>query len=357
MDEVARVDAGIKRHNDVMALDAERQFNDVSRSPDVSAAKVDERSIFNTWARRGDAGLSAEQRAAIQNTMSTTTTTEGGFTVQTDVAKSLQDALKAYGGVRSVADVFSTAQGNDINWPNSDGTSETGELIAQNTTATAADPVFGSTTLSVYKFSSKIVAVPFELLQDSSLDIEAIIRQRLIDRLGRVQNTYFTTGTGTAQPRGVVTAASSGKVGLVGQTLTVIYDDLVDLKHSVNRAYRANAAFCMNDLSVSVVSKLKETTGRPIWEYSTQIGAPDTLLGHRVAINDDIAVMAANAKSIMFGDCSQYNIRDVANSISMRRFDDSAFALNGQVGFCGWQRSGGNLLDTAACRAYVNSAT
>ena len=42
---------------------------------------------------------------------------------------------------------------------------------------------------------------------------------------------------------------------------------------------------------------------------------------------------------------------------SLRRFDDSAFALNGQVGFCGWMRTGSNLLDTAAVRVYANSAT
>lgn len=47
----------------------------------------------------------------------------------------------------------------------------------------------------------------------------------------------------------------------------------------------------------------------------------------------------------------------MAGSYSIRRFDDSAFALNGQVGFCGWMRSGGNLLDTAAVKYYQNSAT
>ncbi len=113
----------------------------------------------------------------------------------------------------------------------------------------------------------------------------------------------------------------------------------------------------MNDMSVAVVSKLKDTTGRPIWVPSVVAGAPDTLLGFPVAINDDVPVMAANAKSIVFGDLSTYAIRDVKNSSSLRRFDDSAFALLGQVGFCGWQRSGGNLLDPAAVKLYVNSAT
>jgi predicted phage gp36 major capsid-like protein len=40
----------------------------------------------------------------------------------------------------------------------------------------------------------------------------------------------------------------------------------------------------------------------------------------------------------------------------MRRFDDSAFALKGQVGFCGWTRTGSNLIDTEAVKLFVNSA-
>ena len=137
----------------------------------------------------------------------------------------------------------------------------------------------------------------------------------------------------------------------------MIYDDLVDLKHSVNRAYRAGGKFMMNDLSVAIVSKIKDTTGQPIWVPGITQGAPDLLLGHPVVTNDDMAVMAANAKSIIFGDLSKYAIRDVNGSTMIRRFDDSAFALSGQVGFCGWQRSGGNLLNTAAVKYYANSAT
>src|SRR3546814_1871356 len=39
-------------------------------------------------------------------------------------------------------------------------------------------------------------------------------------------------------PNGLITAATVGKTGTTGQTLTVIYDDLVDLEHSVDPAYR-----------------------------------------------------------------------------------------------------------------------
>jgi HK97 family phage major capsid protein len=209
----------------------------------------------------------------------------------------------------------------------------------------------------VYKYSSKQIALPLELIQDSAIDVIAMVISRLAMRIARVQNRHFTVGTGSGQPAGLIPSATVGKTGATGQTVTITWDDTIDLKHAVNRAYRNGAKYMLNDLSVATVSKIKDTTGRPIWTPAMTADAPDMLNGFPVVINDDIAVMAANAKSLAFGNFSYYNIRDVQNTTTMRRFDDSAFALKGQVGFCGWTRSGGNLLEPAAVRVYQNSAT
>ena len=319
------------------------------------------KDLFAKWMQGGDKAMSAQDWADIRATMSTSTAGEGGYTVPTDVAANIIEVLKAYGGVRSVANVIQSSQGNDINFPTSDGTSEVGELIGQNTTATAADPSFGVVTLKTYKFSSKIVAVPYELLQDSNADIEAFITRRLGDRLGRIQNQMFTTGNGTTQPNGVVTAAASGKVGTTGQTTSVIADDLIDLIHSLDPAYRAgNCRFMMADSSLKVIRKLKDSQNRPIFlpgydGLGNAMG--DSILGYGVTINQDMAAMAANAKSILFGDFSRYTIRDVMG-MTLFRFEDSAYAKLGQVGFLAWMRTGGTLTDGGApIKAYVNSAT
>lgn len=318
--------------------------------------------LFNKWLRNGDKALSAQDWQTIRNTMSTTTDTQGGHTVPTEVASSVIDVLKAFGGMRQASTVITTDSGASINYPTSDGTSEVGEIIAENTTATAADPSFAVVTLSTYKFGSKIIAVPFELLQDSAVDIEGFIARRIAERLGRIQNQMFTTGTGTSQPRGVVTAAALGKTGTTGQTTTVIADDLIDLVHSVDPAYRENGrvAFMMNDQSLKVVRKLKDSQNRPLFlpGYDGLAGPmANTLLGYPIVINQDVATMAANAKSILFGDFSRYTIRDVMG-MTLFRFEDSAYIKLGQIGFLAWMRSGGNLTDGGSpIKYYANSAT
>lgn len=320
------------------------------------------KALMVKWMRGGDKVMTADDWTTIRATMSTTTAGEGGYTVATEVARQVVDALKMYGGMRSVAEIIPTSGFGDLNYPTSDGTAEVGELIAQNTTATALDPSFGVITITPYKFSSKIVAVPFELLQDSAVDIEAFVRKRLEERIGRINNTYFTTGTGSSQPRGIVPATTAGKTGTTGQTLTVIFDDLVDLIHSVDPAYREGGAcrWMMHDSSLKVVRKIKDTAGRPIFLPGYDgLGAKmgDTILGYETTINQDVAVMAANAKSILFGDMKKYVIRDVM-AVQLFRFDDSAYIKLGQIGFLMWTRNGGNFVDVGgAVKHYANSAT
>ncbi len=320
------------------------------------AMTIDALTAVALYMRFGN-NVSPEQAIEIRNAMSTTMPAEGGYTVPSEVATMVIAKLKAFGGMREVAEIIPTDSGNPLSFPTNDGTGEVGEIVGENAAAATGETTFGTVSLNVFKYSSKKIALPIELIQDSAIDVVAFVVDRLAERIARIQNTHFTVGAGTTLPDGIIPRSGVGKTGLTGQTLSVLYDDLVDLKHSVNRAYRGKAKFMMNDLSVSVVSKIKDTTGRPVWVPAVTEGAPDMLLGHPVVTNDDMAVMAANAKSIAFGDLSQYKIRDVKNSTSIRRFDDSAFALLGQVGFCGWQRSGGNLIDTAAVKLYVNSAT
>lgn len=367
MDELNGLDDRIKRIHDVNAKIADDALTaGVAEGAERIARNKDDKgmAIYAKWLRGGDKALNAEDFTHIRNTMSTTTGSEGGFTVATEVASEVISALKAFGGMRQAADVFSTLQGNPMSFPTSDGTAEVGEIIAENVTATDADIVFGTVGLPVYKFSSKVVTVPIELLQDSSIDVESYVRARLVERLGRITNQMFTTGTGTAQPNGVVTGATVGVTAGNGtsQVTAVIYDSLVNLQHSVDPAYRESGAakWMFNDTTLREIRKMKDTQGRPIfvpgYEVSSPGGMPDLLLGSPIIINQSVANMAASARSILFGDFKGYKIRDVM-ALSLFRFDDSAFMKKGQIGFLAWMRSGGNLTDVGAVRVFVNAAS
>ncbi|NOR71389.1 MAG: phage major capsid protein, partial [Methylomarinum sp.] len=103
-----------------------------------------------------------------------------------------------------------------------------------------------------------------------------------------------------------------------------------------------------------------DSNGRPIFIPGfAGLGGPvaPTILGYAVTINNDMAEMAANAKSILFGDFSHYIVRDVMD-MTMYRFTDSAYAKLGQVGFMMLSRHGGTFTDVGgAVKYYQNSAT
>ena len=360
VDETERIERQIEAHQRLLDNEAEDSFSKLPTKE--KGAKVDPAmAAYENYLRKMSNRLTPQEIEAIRNTMSTTTGSEGGYTVQPIVASTLIEALKDFGAMRRLAERLVTTNGADLSFPSTDGTSEEGEIIAQNTTATDADVGFGTVPLNTFKFSSKVVTIPIELLQDSNIDVVALVNNRLRERVGRIQNRVFTVGTGTGQPFGITTAASAGKVGATGQTLTVTYDDLVDLVDSIDPAYQiAGLKFQFAQAVRRAVRKIKDTTGRPIWTPSYDEGmsakTPDLLLGYPVEINNHMPVPAANAKSISFGDHSKYMVRD-AMELTMFRFEDSAYLKKGQVGFLAWARAGGNLTDTNAVKVYQHSAT
>jgi HK97 family phage major capsid protein len=373
-EECERITTQIAAHERQLQTSREMNHTDAEEfrmsASDRKFELSDSQKALNIFLRKSFKDMSVEDAQLIRNTMSTTTGSEGGFSVQSDVASTLIDYAKAYGYMRKVAGNIRTSQGNNLSYPTTDGTSETGEWIAQNVTATNADPVFGTVALNVFKASSKVIVVPIELLQDSTIDIQRMVMKRLGQRIGRISNTGYTVGTGTGQPNGIVTAASVGKTGTTGQTLTITYDDLVDMIESLDAAYLGESGtaedtpgadgWMMSQSMRKVIRKLKDTSGRPIWTPSYDNGISgkfaDTLMGYNVFLNNDMAAPAANAKSLAFGNYGNYMIRD-AMDVTMFRFDDSAYMKLGQVGFLAWARTGGNLLDVQSVKLYQHSAT
>lgn len=382
MAEIERITAEIKRHEALIQQVAANALNgdttEYASSHVRNGGESEETRALRAYLSGGISALAPEDiqrmrarvtpdiasamRTGPQAAMSTTTGSEGGYTVATEYYDQLTQALKAFGGILNVATQFSSGTGADMNFPAADATAEIGEIVGQNTAVGAGDTAFQNLSLQVFKYSSKKIAVPFELLQDSMFDIEGYINGLLAMRIGRITSLHFTKGTGNGQPMGLITAAQVGKAGAAGSATTVVYDDLVDLEHSVDPAYRSGTrvGFMMHDDSVKVVRKIKDAQGRPIfvpgYEQGNPGGAPDRLLNRPITVSQEMDPMAANAKSIAFGDLSKYLVRRVMD-LTLFRMADSAFILNGQIGFVAFNRQGGNLIDIGgAVKTYQNGA-
>jgi len=269
----------------------------------------------------------------------------GAFTIPVDFIRQMEDAMLAWGGMLEACEILRTSTGGEIPWPTDNDTSNTGELIGENTDASTAtaDPLIGQVIFRAHIFSSKMVKTPVALLEDSAFDLAAFLSTKLGQRLGRVQNTYYTTGTGVGQPKGITVASTSGKTTAGSTAITT--DEILDLIHSVDPAYRATGcSFMMHDSIVLYLRKLKDGEGRYIWQESARVGEPSSLFGYPVIINQDMASsLASTYRTMLFGQFSKYKIRQV-NTIRLRRLVER-YAEYDQEAFIAFMRADGNLVD------------
>jgi HK97 family phage major capsid protein len=291
------------------------------------------------------------------------TATDGAELIPTGFVRTLQEHLVENNGVRRTnAQVFTTSSGENLLVPKTT-THGTATLVAEAGTFLENDAQFGQVTLGAYKFG-QMVQVSTELISDSAIDLLNYLARAAGIAIGTATAGYNVTGTGTAQPEGVAASGTVGKTGTTGQTVTVIANDLIDLYHSIVSGYRARGYWLMNDLTAAYIRKLRDDTGGSglgnfLWQPGLQAGAPDTIFGRPVVTDPNVAVMAANALSIAFGDFSAYfALRDV-NTVTFDRSDDFAFST-GLVSFRSSLRTDSRQLingTAAAVKFYKNSAT
>lgn len=334
--EAERLRQIVDRRADIAGISSDQAYDEVT----------DENRVFSRYLRFGVSGLSDSERAVmarrhVQAAMGVGTDSAGGYLVPDIFYDRLITAMMEYGGMRRVSRVITTASGADMLIPTINDLSNTGAILNEGSQVGTADPTVGQVALPTYMYTSKMVLVSLQLLQDSAFDVDTWLPQALGIRIARATNAHYTTGTGTGQPRGVVTAASSGATA--ASATSVGYDDLVNLLHSVDPAYRSNAVFMFRDSTLAAVKRLKDSQNRPLWLPGMAVGEPDRLLGHPYVINQDVAAVGASAKSVLFGDFSTYVIRDVQGIRVMRLVERYADYL--QVGFLAYLRTGGGLAD------------
>lgn len=312
-------------------------------------------TAFRSYVRGGHRALDNAQIRILNDNVPeeiralSTTGTAGGYMVPQEFLRDMVRAMKAFGAVRRVARVITTESGASMPFPRVDDTANVGAILAENTQVTEQDVAWTQATLSAYMYTSRLVRSSLQLIQDSAFDVEGELRDMLAERVARIQNQHFTTGTGTGQPQGLVTGATTGVTAASATAVTA--DEIISLAHSVDPAYRTsgNARFMMADTAVSSIRKLKDTTNQYLWQPSLQAGVPDSLFGYPIEINQDMPAMTTGNKPIAFGDFNQgYLIRDVRGFQLLRL--DERYADFLQVGFLGFARADGIVRNAAAYR-------
>lgn len=370
MAEYDRLEARIKREEalevrerDLNAADDRRPTGEDRSVQGGRQESADEAraAAFRSYLRHGLEDMPAEERKVVREmrAQAVGTDSKGGYLVPEGFMAELVKSLKAWGPMLDpgVTRVLTTTAGNSIPWPTMDDTSNEGSLIGENTQVTESEVAFGTKTLDAYKYTSGVVLVSAELLQDSAIDVEGTVRSAMAERIGRIGNRHLTVGTGSSQPNGIVTAATA--VTGVAAAAALTFDDMIELFHSVDPAYRDDPSvrFMFNDGTLKSLRKIKDTvTGNYIWQPAdVRTGAPATILDKPYSINQAMAAIGASNKSVAFGAFNRYVVRMV-REFAIRRLVER-YADYDQTGFIGFTRLDGELLDAAAVKVLQHAAS
>lgn len=366
-DRTERLDAAEKRADEAREKD-ERAARE-SKRPDLGVGEaapggdMDYRTAFHSWLRsKGEDGepLSAEARSVlrkgagkIEARAQTTAPTAGGYSIPEEMMTEITRSMLAFGPMYDpgVTRELVTSGGNPMPWPTVNDTASTAGAHTEGATLTddgGKDVTFGTKSLGAYAFDTEWLRISKELMDDSFLAVEALIGSLLGERLARLANLNLTIGTGTNEPNGIVTASSLG-VTAAG-TAAITADEIIDLEHSVDPAYRdaPGVGFMMNDSTLKAVRKLKDGDGNFLWQMGNiQGGIPANLLGRRIIVNQQVPDMATGARAMLFGDMQKYFVRKVGQPM-IGAISDKDFWPG--VGVAGYIRFDGELSDVAAIK-------
>ena len=306
----------------------------------------EERDILRRFKAPVDQG---ETRAGPQGAISSTA---GGYLIPMGFQAELIRSMLAWGPMLDPGCTrqLETASGQLLPFPTMNDTANTGRRIAENTQVNTTGLAFGQKTLSAWKYTTDAILVAEELTQDSAIDLEGVVRDAMAERLGRIVNLEMTTGTGQDQPNGIVTASATGWTA--SSSTALVFDDIIEAEHSVDPAYRSspNVKWMFHDSTLKALRKLKNGDGDYIWQPASVVAAaPATISDKPYVINQAMPVIATGNTSVLFGDFSKYIVRRV-REFALKRLVER-YADFDQIGFIGFGRFDGNLMDTGAIKA------
>ena len=360
-ERLAKVEAAL-RAGEAVDLSKRPTFEQRSAPAVDAGLSMDYRAAFAEMvAAGGDAYVDQEVRNVLREhrTQTAGTTTAGGYTVPTELATFIEKSMIATGPMYDSAlfTVINSTDGRTFNIPTVNDTTVTAEAHTEGGTVTddgGKDVTFGQKTLGAYAFDTEWVRWSAELNADSILNMESLLGELLGERLGRIANSKLTTGSGSSDVEGIVTNSAAGKTAAATNAITA--DEIIDLIHSVDPAYRTSprTAIMMNDSTLAAVRKLKDGQGNYLWQMGNyQAGLPQNILGYNVVVNQAMDSLAAAKKVVLFGDMSKFYVRKVgAPSLYVAR---ERFAPD--YGILGYIRFDGVLTNTAAIKHLITAAS
>lgn len=299
----------------------------------------------------GDAqDLTPEQR----KTLSVGSDPDGGYTVTPAMSSRVITKLFEMSPIRSLAGGESISTDALEMMTDIDDSTTCGwagsETVLGNPTAT---PKLAKLRIPVHQLYARVYATQ-QLLEDSGINIESWLGNKIGDKMARTEASAFVTGTGIGQPRGFLTYGTGSAWGTIeqvamGDASLLTADGFVSLKYALIEQYMERATWLMNRSTVAAAMKLKTSTGGDyVWKPGMLADDPtSTILGLPVRMATDMPAVAANALAVAIAEWREAYLIVDRLGITLQRDPYSAKPL---VEFYSRKRLGADVVNFQAIK-------
>jgi len=303
---------------------------------------------FRDYLKNPGIGGGPEMRAAMSLTAA-----NGGYLIPQFLDPTI--VLTNAGVANDIRQVSRIEQITVDQWDGVTSAGVTAEWLAEGTEAADATPTFTGPTITPQKAAAWLFG-SYEALADSGFDQVGML---IGDAFDRLEETAFTTGTGSGQPYGFITRLSgtgpvvTGASGAAGAADFVVAD-VYALDNALGPRWRRNANWMA---AKSVYNSVRQfATANNYHAFWTDFGGgqPASLLGYPARYSeamDTTVVSGSNDYVLVLGDFSQYCIVDrIGTSIMYEPMVKSTGngRPTGQAGWFAFKRTGADVLTSNA---------
>jgi HK97 family phage major capsid protein len=286
---------------------------------------------------------------------------EGGSAVPTTFAEQVSVYARTLNPTLGLARVLNTPNGNPLTLPRlTADVSVAGTITAENAAITVGDATISNVSLVAYGYKT-IQVVSTQLYRDNVIGLEQLLAETAGRSIGIAFGAAVTTGDGSGDPNGFITAGSAGATATSGtaggnQATDTFFGpiDLVDLYFTLPVPWRAVGAWQVSNTAMSKIRKMRDANGMFLFDPGLITDFQPTIMGRPVFENPAMAAVASASKSVAFGDFKQYVIRQLPLRVDVS--SEYAWSSDG-VGIRVIYEADGDLMHATAIRYLISDDT
>ena len=325
-----------------------RPYRDINNGDLSSQQDIQYKMAFGNYLKKGidDQLYKLEQKRDLTTSIENDSS-YGGFLLSPNLQKMILDNLQERCVIRKICSVqeistasFEVLSGSSMepSWIN-----ETGSVEDTDSS------IFSKKTINTHDLVAQ-PKVSQRMLDDSAINIEEWLANRIADDFAIAEENAFINGTGDEdnKPTGILNYVSDDSIETLESNATSGFftaNEIMDLYYSLGSKYINNASFLLSRTAIKEIRKLKDSTsGQYLWNPSLLANQPSMLLGCPVYTSEYMPTVVSNSFSIIVGDFKYYQIVD---RIGIRILRDP-YTAKPYVRFLTTKRVGGDVVDTNA---------